>query len=196
MVGSRSRTANAKINPRFSVVFVSGLGVTIIPPPGSWANAVTVGSISPAVRTPTGIIVIPSPCAASLAASRKATLALTFGLWRTAIRRRSGGNLVQHFEPLSSDRRFVALKTGYISARLGEACNKSASHRIGHLRENDWDGGRHLLQSNNRDIRCDKDDIWRICHQFRRRPPDQFGTPARKSIVNRNISTFSPTKLG
>ena len=61
-------------------------------------------------------------------------------------------DLMEHCEPFSTNCWFIALKPRGIPAWLRKASNKTASDRIGHLSENDWDNGRHFLQYCNRDV--------------------------------------------
>ena len=107
-----------------------------------------------------------------------------------------GRNLLEHTQPLAAHRGLEVLKSGDIAAWPRKACDKTAVHRLRHLREHDRNrafqpvklGKGQIARSNDR-VRCG-------LHQFCRESADLLPRVAcAPTIVKPDIALFIPAQI-
>ena len=142
--------------------------VTIRPPFGARANAVTARSISPASRTSTGLISTPNDGATDCIAANWPIPAGHGGIPKDRRSRHARRDLLEQLQPFRAHAVFELSEAGRVAARPRQALDEAGADRIGDLHEHDRHGAGRLLQWPDGRAANGQDDVRRERDQFRR----------------------------
>ena len=111
--------------------FANALAVTIRPPFGARANAVTARSISPASRTLIGLTSIPNDGATDWMTANWPIPAVYGGIPKDRRSRHARRDLFEQFQPFPAQAVFELHKAGGVAARPRQAIDEAGADRIG-----------------------------------------------------------------